>query len=377
MPLGNAIARWLRGGRENPKPLKLADYRGQKVPLNPAIYGEELHTDSIPASFIFEGGGMGDYVCWTSAIKYFADTYTHVDARIFTSELFLDVIKYVFKDKTNWTVAHRNDFEHLHVHGSTVAQPRRGTQLLNACGAHLMDLGANYFLCLDYLPPEYNHFVEIDYQGEWKWPELNPKMPYAIFTPGSTTDVREMPVPAFDELVRYTIHKGITPVFLGKCELSENYNAKFLGYNFNKGVDLRERTTLLEATQIIRGAKFIVGIDNGLLHMAGTTDTPIIFGHNITAVRHRDIRRRNGLTINVTAAEKTLACIGCQSKVRFIPGHDFRRCLFRENPDLNKKCLHVLFKDNAPVWKQAIDQAIEDGDKYRSGGGAKNVTLLV
>lgn len=333
--------------------------------MNPKIYGPNLHTTSLPHSFVFEGGGMGDYINWATSLKYIAETYTHVDATIFSSGLFLDVLKYLFSGYPGWKVVNRDEFLKHHVQGAGVCAPKRGTQLLNACGAHLMDLGFHYFLCLDKPPEEYNHLIPINYTGPWKWPELDPSQPYCIFTPGSTVDVREMPVAAFNELCRYAKSKGITPVFLGKAELSDNYTAKFLNYDFSLGVDLRERTNLLEATQIISGAKFIVGIDNGLLHIAGCTTTPIIFGHNITAIEHRNIRRKKGLTINITVDETKLPCIGCQSKVRFVTGQDFRWCVFKDNPDLNKKCLPMLFRNHAQVWKEAIDLALHEDPKKR------------
>lgn len=335
------------------------------MPMNPKIYGKDLSTTSIPHSFVLEGGGMGDYINWCSAIKYIAENYTHVDGRVFCSGLFLDVAKYLFEKYPGWKVAHRDDINKVHENGAGMCAPKRGTQLLNACGSHLLDLGFHYYICINPPPKEYNKLVEIDFEGAWKWPELNPKSNYCVFTPGSTTEAREMPVHGFNELVLYAISKGLTPVFLGKADLSENYQAKFLNYNLSQGVDLRERTTILEAVQIMRGAKFVIGLDNGLLHMAGTTNVPVIFGHNITSIEHREIRRDKGLTINITASEETLPCIGCQSKVRFVSKHDFRFCLFRDNQDLNKRCIFHLFKNNSKPWKDAIDKCLEDGDKYR------------
>jgi len=374
--LGNGVLKWFRSGGKNPKPPQLKDYISAEVPMNREIFGPDVFTKSIPATLVFEAGGMGDYINWCAALKYIETHYSHVDVRVFTSKLFIDVLKYLFEKNERWIVADKKDFLKYHVQGSVVRIPKRGTQLLNACGAHLMDLGFHYFLCLDG-PLDKKHMVlpEINYEGPWKWPELDPQSDYCIFTPGSTTDVREMPVTAFNELLRYVKSKGITPVFLGKAELSDNYNAKFLNYDYGLGIDLRERTNLIEATQIIRKAKFIIGIDNGLLHMAGTTNTPIIFGHNITTVEHRNIRRNKGLTINITANDKELPCIGCQSKIRFVSNHDFRKCIFKENPDLNKKCLNVLFKNAAVTWKKAIDECLKDGQSYRNV--AKNVTRLV
>lgn len=325
--------------------------------LNPKFFGPGCQAPSLPASFIFQGGGVGDYINWSAALKYIEAEYTHVDGQMFTSELFMDVAKYLFP---NWKVFHHKDFHREHVSGAPAIQPKAKTQLINACGAHLMDLGFWYFLCIDPPPKEYNFLPRIDYNGEWKWPELDPDSSFAVFTPGSTTDVREMPVHAFNELARYTLSKGVTPVFLGKRNLSGGYDAKFLNYDFSLGVDLRERTDLIEATQIMKRARFVIGIDNGLLHMAGTTDVPVIFGHNIAPVHHRKLRRREGLTLDVSVSEQELGCIGCQAKMRFTNNHDFRNCFFKNIPAKEKACLTHLFKNDSGKWKAAIDRALKE-----------------
>jgi len=334
-------------------------YKGAEVELNPNVFGPGLRAESKPASFVFGSGGVGDYINWCSSIKYIHETYPHVDGQLFTSELFLGVARHLFGNYPRWRVEHLDTFPTNHVQGSILAFPKPNSQLLNACGAHLMDLGFAYFLCKSPPPPEHNYLLEINYNGVWKWPELDPKSSYAVFTPGSTTDVREMPVQAFDELVAFTKSKGITPVFLGKRVLSKEYKAKFLNYDFSQGIDLRERTDLLEAVQVMRGARFVIGLDNGLLHMAGTTDVPIIFGHNIASPEHRYLRRRKGLTLDMVVSEKDLACIGCQSKMRFIDKHDFRFCFFKDRePEKEKLCLVHLFEDGSREWKLAIEKVL-------------------
>lgn len=350
--------RGIRDRYKGSKSDKLKHYEGETVDLNPSVFGKGLKAHSVPAAFIFAQGGVGDYINWSSAVKFIAETCPHVDGRIYVSGLFYDVAKYLFADLPRWKVFYRDDFPKGCEPESIVCFPKPGTQLINACGSHLMDLGFMYFACTSPPPKSHNHLIDLKFEGPWKWPDLDPKSQYAVFTPGSTTEVREMPVAAFNELVKYTLSKNITPVFLGKRELSGEYAAKFLNYDLTKGVDLRERTNLLEATQIMRGARFVIGIDNGLLHMAGTTDVPVIFGHNIATLEHRELRRLKGVTFNVTVPEKDLPCIGCQSKMRFVRKHDFRFCFFKDTAN-EKACLDHLFKDGASEWKRAIDQALE------------------
>lgn len=334
-------------------------YQGVEVEMNPAIWGPGIKSTTRPVSFVFEQGGIGDYINWCSALEYVRKNYWHVDGRIYLTELFMDVAVYLFGKTPRWKIYHKDDLYKYYENRTAICHARPGTQLINACGAHLMDVGTKYFLGLDTLPPEDNFLVEINYDGPWRWPELDPKQPFAIFTPGSTSFVREMPVKAFNELVAYTLSKGVTPVFLGKRELSFGYEASFLPYDLSKGIDLRERTNLLEATQLMRHAKFIIGIDNGLLHMAGTTDCPTIFGHNVAALEHRILRRRKGHTINITVDPKDLPCIGCQSRMRFMQGHNFKECFHSKvGNGLERACLDHLFKDDSAKWKTAIDKVL-------------------
>lgn len=345
------------------RPKSADKYEGAEVLLDPDIFGTNCKSKTMPVSFVFGTGGVGDYINWSAALLYVADKHKHVDGRIYVSELFYDVAQYLFGNFPRWKVHYRKDFRKYYEPNSLLAHPKAGSQLINACGTHLMDLGFMYFCCMSPPPAEYNLLPQIKYEGEWKWPELDPKSPYAIFTPGATTGVREMPVKGFNEIAAYAKSKGVTPVFLGKKYLSMQYEANFAAYDYSLGIDLRERTNLLEAVQIMRGAKFVIGLDNGLLHMAGTTETPVIFGHNIASVEHRVLRRPKGLTINVKVDQSELSCIGCQSKMRFLYHQDFKKCLFEQNPTRDKKCLELLHKNDSAVWKWAIDKALEHAAK--------------
>lgn len=342
--------------------------------LNPTIFGPGVSTRTKPASIVFVGGGIGDYINWCAAIEYMKHEINHLDLNIFAPEMFIDVAKYLYADVPRWNVYLRSEVNRHHVKGSSRIEPRPGSQLFNACGAHLMDLGFAYFLCMSPAPKKYNFLPRIDYDHHFPVLDLLPEN-FCVFTPGATTDIREMPLEAFNKLVDYCIEKGVTPVFLGKQVLMEKYAAKFLPYDFHKGLDLRERTNLLQATAIIKRAKFIIGMDNGLLHMAGCTTTPIIFGQNVTEVHHRDIRRKTGLTINVTSSRELTPCIGCQSRMRYVPGHDFRKCFF-EGWAVDRKCLTDIFSDNLMVWKRAIDYSLEHGEKLRNAP-AKSLTFEV
>lgn len=305
---------------------------------------------SDPINFVLMNGGIGDFINFTAALTWVAETQKHVDGFVWAHPPMLEVCQHLFKKYRHWKVYDRAQFTKFVVEGSYIIAPNRGTQLLNATGAHLLDLGFNYFAQLDKAPDGWGHLPVIDYMGPWKWPQIKQAGKYAIFTPGATAPARTMPVKAFNELVAYTKSLGVTPVFLGKKVVMGDYVANFEeGYDYTNGIDLREQTSMLEAVQVMRGAEFVIGLDNGLLHFAGTTNVPIIYGHNVTTVEHRKIQRKSGVTIDIYISPQILSCSGCQSKMRFTR-HNFNKCIYGD-----LKCLDILFRDDSREWKSAID----------------------
>ncbi len=338
-----------------------------KVLANPKVFhpGTELPPQRVV--FIFVHGGLGDYINFMSAVLWAAKENPQLIGHITVKQPFRDVAEFLMKPYPNWSV---HDHEYLKdiqekYDKVLIHYPKKEHQLINATGAHLMDLGFMYYAQMSKPPEGFGYLPEISYDGPWKWPELRER-PYAVFTPGSTARARVIYGRYFNDLVAYTLSRGITPVFLGKKDFvvgtakEIGYNAKFQDdYDFSKGIDLTEKTTLLEATQIMSKACFVLGLDNGLLHFAGTTTTPIIFGHNVATVAHREIRRRSGQTINVHLEESGLPCISCQSRMRYIVGHEFNKCIYQEHPQHAYRCLDLLFSNEALTWKMAIDHMLD------------------
>lgn len=337
------------------------------VYLNNSYFRPNTKHASQAYNFFLTLGGLGDYLNWLPALQWIAEKCPQVKGQIFVNPPFDEVAKYLFKKYQHWKVHKLAFAPSIMKDNELIIDPKRfPIKYIFSTGAHLLDLGFMLY-CNQAIPMSgYNRLPPIDYEGPWKWPDLDPAEPYAVFTPGATVDTRATPADAFNELVNYTISKGVKPVFLGKMNFSHRgqetgYFAKFKdGYDFTKGVDLREKTTLLESVQVMRGARFVIGVDNGLLHFAGTTEVPIIFGHTIARVEHRQIRRPKGLTVNIALSKETLPCIACQSDMRFIlseeskKGHRFSKCIYDDY-----KCLELLFSNNAGTWKKAIDHVLE------------------
>jgi hypothetical protein len=142
--------------------------------------------------------------------------------------------------------------------------------------------------------------------------------------------------------------KGLTPVLLGTTEKldvgipNDGIEAK-ISSEIDKSlfVDLTNKTTLVEALGVIQRAKAVVGVDNGLLHLAHCTDVPIVYGLSSLLPEHRIPYRapapprtameafhggvrEHGATEIIVA---DVPCSGCQSR-GFAINNDWRTCLF-------------------------------------------------
>lgn len=177
---------------------------------------------------------------------------------------------------------------------------------------------------------------------------------YVVVTTGFTAAVREFTPQSVNEVVLYIKSKGYEVVFLGSVKADVGAYDKAIIGNFNteidysQGLNLVNTTSLLEAGKIIAQAKTIVGVDNGLLHLAGTTDIPIVAGFTTVKPEHRAPYRNNELGWNFfpVVPPESLACRFCQSNWDFVYNHDFRNCYYKEKKlDTEIKCTKSLTSD--------------------------------
>jgi hypothetical protein len=328
--------------------------------LNEKYFRPKTKHSVYKVNFFLQQGGLGDYICHMPAFEFLAETQFHLHGRLFVNPPFLDVAKYIMKKYDHWEVHPAKGSEKIMKQGEMILAPANYTKYTSACGAHLLDLGFMYYCNLHTAPPEYNRMPNLEHHFEHSF-ELPEK--YAVVTPGATAKARTMPANGFNSICDYLIEKGITPVFLGKKDFAytgkkSDYYAQISDeYDLKKGVNLLEKTSLFDAISIMQDAEMVIGLDNGLLHFASTTSVPIIFGHSVTEVHHREIRRKHGDTYNIAITDD-LNCRACQSRMRFIVGHRFKYCVYDDY-----LCLDLLFKDNAKAWRVAIDRVLNSKSK--------------
>jgi len=202
------------------------------------------------------------------------------------------------------------------------------------------------------VPPEEMNYIKLD---PIDTTSFNLPKNYIVLTTGYTSKARAWKSESVNAVSDYIISKGFTPVYLGKgythAYKDEGIKGTFEA-DYSKGINLIDKTNIFEAHAIMANSKAVLGIDNGLLHLAALSDAHIIYGFTSVIPEHRLPYRNNIKGHNVQVimpTEQELACIGCQSKMTFVSKeHDFRNCFY--GPD-DFKCLDAMGSDK---WIEAL-----------------------
>lgn len=131
---------------------------------------------------------------------------------------------------------------------------------------------------------------------------------YIVFAATGIEPVRTMPVNTANLLIKYVLDKGYIPIFVGKeksnCGFKDfEINSKTIPLNFDKGINLINKTSILETAKIIHGAKAYIGMDCGITHIAGCTDVEIICGYTASSPIHVAPIRQGSQTYKFQAIE--------------------------------------------------------------------------
>lgn len=325
-------------------------------------YREGTQVPTFPMNFTLADGGMGDYICWTAALLWCAERCPFVEGRIFTPAFFIEFVRHAFKGYPTWKVFLAERIAEHYEDNSLILGPgiNGHQQLLNAVGTHLLDLGFAYFANMSPPPgPEHYHYPEFNFPATAIPRTLTPGH-YVCFTPGGTTATRRVPGEAWNPIIEDVLARGLQPVFLGKRNMTKEHVAIFPeGTHYEKGTDLRDQTTTLEAAAIMQHAACTLGLDNGLLHLAACVPSNIIFGYNIAAPsQRRPVRRLPGLILDVALTSEELACNFCQTRMKQQNLINFRNCFYGDT-----RCLTLLFADDSLRWRKALSTVLDGPER--------------
>ncbi len=170
---------------------------------------------------------------------------------------------------------------------------------------------------------------------------------FVVITTGYTAEVREFPANTINEIATWCKENNLGVVWLGKKDtptgsaytIKGAFNSKI---DYSQGLDLIDKTSLLEAAYVMSKAKAVIGVDNGLLHVAGCTDVHIIGGFTTVSPDIRIPVRNNELNYKFTSIvpKESLSCRFCQEKTNFLFNHDYKFCMYKD-----KLCVQDMTSD--------------------------------
>jgi len=111
--------------------------------------------------------------------------------------------------------------------------------------------------------------------------EFNIEIPkeYVLIHPVSTWPVRTWPSINWMNLTQMLNDMGIDVISIGKDSSEKgffNVDKPVFNFEIEKGLNLMNKTNISDCWNLISRARCFITMDSGLLHLAGTTDTPIV-----------------------------------------------------------------------------------------------------
>ncbi len=283
-------------------------------------------------AFVFNCGGIGDFINWIPAIQHAIETNPHLCGYITTFDFFSELAHL-------WLDQYAPRFEVLDLTRAELAdEPRlrgipsflqRPDQLANASGFHLMHLGFVIYNQQSWVPKNRACLPEITASAATTKVITED---YGVILPFATATNRQLTAEAVNEVSRWMLSRGLKPVFLGKSDMSKDHKAEAApGIDWSLGINLADQTSLLESASIMARASVVIGLDSGMLHLACCTSAPVVFALTTMDPSLRVPPRKPNYKTAVVVPTEKLPCRFCQTTMKFLIGHDFKKCLYEDN----------------------------------------------
>lgn len=299
--------------------------------------------------------GIGDLLASLPAINYIVTKLPWVNLLIWCPDFLVPFFKHVLpKDAIVRGFTEAKTKYDPTKYGITTKWEVNGVRRTTPMRTHPVIY--SYQVLCDYMPTtEEMSYLKIR-PDEIDISKFNLPEKYVVLPAASTEPVKTIPKETMDKLSDYIIFKGYTPVFLGKTENSTgyedmNYHAEVQDYDFSKGIDLMNQTSVLESAAIVANAKLFIGIDSGLAHLTGFTDTPAVVYYSFVKASQQVPTRDGIFGKNWYAIESNLSCGGCQT-IMVLLEHDFRECIYKDMACVSteqcnaEKFINIIEKNN-------------------------------
>lgn len=306
----------------------------------------------VTVNCLVTDGGMGDLLGYLTVVDHIIRDIPWIRPLVWVPDYLYKFAVHVLPKGT--TIG---NFEKAakHYNGNLLGISTRWNTQHSPMRMHPIDYAAHVLIDAD-LEPHQRNYLKFNTEGvditEFKLPEK-----YVVISVGATTKTKELPVETMSQIVDYVKDKGYTPVFLGKRYSHgggnvEGVKANLAAIDYSKGIDLCDKTDLLQAAAILAGSKAYIGMEGGLGHLAGYTDIPIIIGYSfVDPAKMLPIRNNEqGWNCYPVVPESTLVCRFCQTRTPLLYEANFQECYYDDYV-----CLKQI---NFPKWKKQIDKVL-------------------
>lgn len=325
---------------------------------------------------LFERGGMGDTLARLPAVVYMLRRYPHIQhAKVFLQDFLVQtawmLLKMEFADDPSRVSVHpvSKIDEHLQADPDNTPGFRTSHKMnpLTTLRTHLTDHAFSVLCDEQPVDPNDKNYLKLSGAslefGRALCKQALRVKPgkFVVVTTGFTAANRRVEDEQINTLCKYIRSQlSLDVVFLGSTAKSESEGhtqATFSdGIDYRLGIDYRDQTIPFEAACIMSQAACVVGVDNGLLHLAASSDVPIVGGFTSVDPRHRLPYRHGKLGWNyyvVQPEAEKLPCRFCQTQGNLVFDFDWRSCYYG-----NYACTKSLKTSD---WIQAIETAIKNG----------------
>lgn len=302
--------------------------------------------------FILNQGALGDMITSLPAIIYARkNTPPDIKLTVYVTPWQVDLVRHLLAPYGDITVDSMADVP-VTVEERREAWPEASTSINGAVQSthtrnrvHMVDYAFNFLV--DARPEQ---------AADRNYPTEAPLVhrhelggPYVVIPVGATSDNKLFKASVMEPIIRWLGDNGYMTVLVGtKMSFTRAQMGDKLGEQLvirdevdklSKDLmwlDWREQTTLLQLRNILGYAKAVVGVDGGTLHLAGTTDVPIVYAMGTTLPQHRFITRHGNPHHKIRyITPRDLECSGCQSRA-VLTRHDFRFCPFNDSLCMEK-----------------------------------------
>jgi len=317
---------------------------------------EQIITSDIH-NFVLNHGALGDVICslppLAFARQFFAD---QLRLKVWCPPWQIDLLAHLLAPYGKFEFGSLLDFpatrkERLEMDIGPVSLNTAIQASHTRCRVHMVDYAYNFLINAQPENMEQRSYLTKAPLGpDVVRARIGANEKYVVFPVGATSDNKLFKGKVMTPILLWCLDNGYKPVIVGtktshtQTEVNGEMKALVIREEsqtipkniFARCLDMREQTTLLELRDILGHANAVVGVDGGTLHLAGTTDTNIIYAMGPALPKHRYIPRNGKAEHKIRyVVPRDLECAGCQGNWPLVTLH-FTQCVYEDNLCMDK-----------------------------------------